>query len=224
MSNSRNKPKSLRDLAEDIASRIDNPNKSNPDSGGAHRGRDVSNEPRVPKGQSDGGEWTAGGSSPAQRPSRKLANSHTPAPFVDDHGKPVLDKDGKPMLRPSDVDLRFFVDQGLAASKTGDLELMLMPLPHFWHGADWDIQRIGPDGQYVGAFRDAANVAIGLYGAAAGLPQSAVLEVANQAARFSNFAKNDPKTQNYTYLPERNIYDIKQGYALFQSGRIGPSK
>lgn len=82
---------------------------------------------------------------------------------------------GRPMQRPSDVDLRFFMDQGLAAAEAdrvpdGAGMTALSGLPYFHRGGDWDIQRIGPDGEFVSAYRDAANVAIGLYGAAAGLP------------------------------------------------------
>ena len=41
-----------------------------------------------------------------------------PAPFVDDHGNPVLDSKGNPMQRPADVGMRVFVDLGLTAGLT----------------------------------------------------------------------------------------------------------
>src|SRR6185312_6260373 len=127
---------------------------------------------------------------------RRLANNRTPAPFVDNHGNPILGRSAKPMQRPSDVDLRFFVDQGLAAANSEPGVFSDEPgttafanLVNFEPGAAWDIQRVGQDGQYTAAFRDAANVALGLYGASAGLSQSVVLEIANQAAGvYSQFA------------------------------------
>ena len=44
-----------------------------------------------------------------------------------------------------------------------------------------------------------------------------------QEARLSSYAASDIKNKNYTHLPERNVYDIKKGYALYQSGQIRPS-
>ena len=249
MSNFWNKPKSLRDIAEEIANRIDN---SNPGGSGAARqnnGREVSNEPRIPKGQSDGGEWTSGGSSRAQRssgiiarsqgtagsasparnPSGRLANSYTPAPFVDDHGKPVLGPDGKPMLRPSDVDPHFFVDQGRAAADFDERGLGpglmgVAGLANFRQLGPWDIQRIGSDVQPTKPFIDSANVVIGLYGAAAGLPQEVTLQIANQRAKqTSDFGPNANMNSTYPHLRNENVYDIQEGYRLYESGRIGPS-
>jgi hypothetical protein len=253
MNDDENKPSRLHELAERLAAKItDLP----------RHGHDVSSERRVPKGQSGGGQWTDGGTSSGSRrsgrstkvrtvaafmdarrngatsprPTRsgRLANSRTPATFVDDRGEPILDKDGKTMQLPSDVDLRFFVDQGIEAAYSQPAIFTDTPgmtafvtLANFYPGGIWDIQRVGPSGQYVyvSAFRDAANVALGLYGAAADLPQSVVLEIANQVARFSsNFAKNDPRAKNFTHLPQRDVDDIKQGYALFRSGRIKSSR
>ena len=105
MTDDENRPRRLRDVAEQLAATI-------PDA--PARGRDVSNEPRIPKGQPGGGQWTTDGSSQSTSRTRqkarltlqfatasalmspdgnskspRLANTHTPAPFLDDHHNPV---------------------------------------------------------------------------------------------------------------------------------------
>lgn len=213
MTNDVNRPSRMREHADQLAAQIS-------DSPG--RGRDVSQEPRIPKGQAGAGQWTTGGSSQGSRRSQRLANSHTPAPFVDDQGNPVLSRDGKPMQRPSDVDMRFFVDQGLVA-KAGSQIAAYANLFKFHQGNAWDIQRVGSDTKSTESFIDAANVAIGLYAAAAGLPKDTTLGIANDyAAVFSNY-RNAPKDQTYTHLSKQDAEDMRLGYALYQSGKVGPS-
>ena len=125
------------------------------------------------------------------------------------------------MQRPSDVDLRYFVDQGIAAR--GSLIDTYGNLPNFREGGPWDIQRIGSDEKPTRPFIDSANVAIGLYGASAGISQGAALNIANGfAAAESNF-KDAPRDDTYTHLRKENVYDIKLGYSLYQSGKIGPT-
>jgi hypothetical protein len=43
-----------------------------------------------------------------------------PVPFVDDQGNPVLDRDGKPMLRPAGLDPHMFVARGLADRRAAE--------------------------------------------------------------------------------------------------------
>jgi len=119
-----------------------------------------------------------------------------PVPFVDDQGKPVLGRDGKPMLRPAGLDPTFFVEQGLADRRIQE-EVSRAPegsdfasglyeayqLNHFRRGHDWDAQRIG--GSFHPEFVDYATVAIGLYAAAAGMPRDEILAIQNDVARNS---------------------------------------
>jgi hypothetical protein len=93
----------------------------------------------------------------------------------------------------------------------------------FDRGGLWDVQRVGPDQVYVDAFKDFANVAIGLYGAAAGIPQSNLLSITNWRAGTSTFAPDTRYDPVYTNTPQRIVNDINAGYGLVQSGRIGPS-
>jgi hypothetical protein len=157
-------------------------------------------------------------------------HSTTAAPFNDDQGQPVLDINGRQMLKPSDVDPRFFVDEGLAALQADALLMSagsqtLANLINFRIGGSWDVQRVGPGKMFVGAFTDFANVAIGLYGAAAGIPRGTLLSIANQAAaQFSRFAPNAAMHPTYTSLRVVNVYDINKGYDLYQKGQIGPTR
>lgn len=78
----------------------------------------------------------------------------------------------------------------------------------------------GGNGTYHADFVDFANVNIGLYSAAAGLSENSVLSIANGfASAFSNFG-NQARDSTYTSLRQANVYDIKLGYKLQQSGAI----
>jgi hypothetical protein len=139
----------------------------------------------------------------------------TPVPFHDDKGIPVLTSKGQPMLMPSDADPHFFVD---AARKFG-----LAGLANFRQGGSWDLQRVGQNRKFNNDFTDFSTVAIGLYGAALGIPPDALLTIENlYAAGHSNFgtAKMDRK---FTHLREENVWNTRLGYELFASGRIGSS-
>ena len=73
---------------------------------------------------------------------------------------------------------------------------------------------------FIGDFTDFSTVAIGLYGAAAGIPLNVLLGIQDlYAAGHSKFgsAKMD---DTFPHLPEANVWDTKLGYDLFSSGRI----
>lgn len=152
--------------------------------------------------------------------------SQTPVPVTDDGAGPVLDIHGNQMVRPTDVNPNFFVDAGLAAA-AADLDGtgVYAGLAAFIHGGPLDVQRVGPRAVYVDAFKDFANVAIGLYAAAAGIPQDATLFFANKyAALKSGFSAKQKMDPTYPNMTDYGVYDIKLGYQLYQSGLIGPSQ
>ena len=153
--------------------------------------------------------------------------SHTAVPFVDDQGNPVLDISGNPMLRPSDVDPHFFENAGASAANEDNINAGgvagMAGLANFGRGADWDAQRVGSDRLPTPAFIDFANVAIGLYAAAAGIPESTTLGISNWYARNSVFAPNAVPDPTYPHLRIENVFDTRLGYQLYRSGRIGPT-
>ena len=73
-------------------------------------------------------------------------------------------------MMPSDADPHFFVDMGMGMAAAGP-ETAYAGLVNFGIGQAWDLQRVGSDRLFVGAFTDFSNVAIGLYGASAGCPK-----------------------------------------------------
>jgi len=141
----------------------------------------------------------------------------------------VLDVNGNPMQRPSDVDPHFFVDAGAAAASadaSADAPGMTSraDLVNFGQGKAWDVQRVGSDQLPTPAFIDYATVGIGLYGAAAGIPAGEILTYQNwYAGTYSHFAPDTVYDTTYTHLPARNVFNTNLGYQLYQSGRIGPS-
>ncbi len=90
-------------------------------------------------------------------------------------------------------------------------------LGQFRQGGSLDAERV--DGQYVRDYRDYANLAIGLYLAAAGVKIEDALTFANAyAGAASEF--HEPMDDVYTNLPRRDVRSIRMGYELYQSGRI----
>jgi hypothetical protein len=147
-----------------------------------------------------------------------LQNNDTAVPFTDDAGNPILNINGDPMQRPAGWDPHFFTAQGAGNGTTASLS-------NFRIGGAWDAQRMGGgyqggNGTFHSNFVDFANVNIGLFASAAGLSQNFTLSVANGfAAIFSNFG-NQPRDSSYTNLRAANVYDIRTGYQLQQSGAI----
>ncbi|MCK1383311.1 RHS repeat-associated core domain-containing protein [Bradyrhizobium sp. 21] len=138
--------------------------------------------------------------------------SRQAVPFLDDQGQQVLDYLGQPMMRPSDVDPAFFVDEG---KKGGYLDL-----GKFGQGKSWDVQRVDTDRLPTPAFIDYATVGIGLFAAAAGIPEPTLLSVENNYAWAKSNFGNVQMDATYKSLPARNVFNTKLGYQLFQSGRI----
>ena len=152
----------------------------------------------------------------------------------DDADNPVYDKVGHRVIEmPPGEDPHFFVDQGLLSRMYGGgiptgeelhrMARLLVSLFRFWQGHSWDAQRV--KGTVVHEFIDYATVAIGLYGAAAGIPIEVMLEIENVYFRLrSTHEKDVQMNSKYTYLPETNVKDTELGYELYDTGKIGPSK
>jgi hypothetical protein len=144
-----------------------------------------------------------------------------PVPMLDDQGQPVIGASGKPVMIPRLADPHFFVDMGLASNSLDSTMKMtqLCDLLKFRIGHDWDLQR---NPKFNEALRDGATIAIGLYAAAAGIPESALLTMQNTyAGIYSSF--NEPMDETYGNLAKRNVENTHIGYELYRSHRIGPS-
>ncbi|HKO06589.1 MAG TPA: hypothetical protein VJ487_02665 [Alphaproteobacteria bacterium] len=151
----------------------------------------------------------------------------------DDNDNPVYDKKGHVIEIPPGEDPHFFIEQGLLdRMRTGgvpneeELRAMariLMSLIKFGQGGPWDSQRI--KGVSVPEFVDYATIAIGLYGAAAGIPIETLFAIQdNYAWIMSQYPKGTVYDETYTHLPERNVGNTELGYELYKSGKISPSK
>ncbi|MGE4483224.1 hypothetical protein [Acidocella sp.] len=153
-------------------------------------------------------------------------------PFVDDKGKTVTNLYGRPMLRPIDRPPSFFTSRGnqdkIVGRVSGALGEMgaladdayeVAQLSQFRQNGPWDVQRI--KGVEHPEFIDYASVAIGLYCASAGILFAAIMLLQNQyAARRSHFPRSVPMDGTYKHLPERNVFNTRLGYTLYDSGRI----
>ena len=121
-----------------------------------------------------------------------------------------------PALFPARLSPSFFAAMGKAAN--GNLAATVAALTNFGRGGIWDLQRL--DGAFNSQGIDSATVAIGIYGAASGVPMNAMLDLENMVARGSTYAPVTVFSSTYTNLPARNVYNTMIRYSLFQSGLI----
>lgn len=79
------------------------------------------------------------------------------------------------------------------------------------------------DAQAHGGSTADGNYDFGVYNAAAGIPLSGTLDLANTYGKY--FSKYDPNKvtmdQNYTHIPADNVQNITRGYNDYQSGKFG---
>jgi hypothetical protein len=161
-------------------------------------------------------------------------NPKHPVPLLDSHGNAITDAHGNPLLRPADLPPEMYVRAGRASNlgaymanieltrpdiAVGLEVLLLLQLSPFGHGGSLDAERV--NGQYVDEYNDYANIAIGLYMAAAGVKLEDALAIVNDYAWFKS-QSDSPKDDVYTSTPRRDVENIKMGYELYKSGRISP--
>jgi hypothetical protein len=165
-----------------------------------------------------------------------------PVQFLDKAGEPITIQ-GNQLLRPYDRPPSMYASEGAASHLAAYIDLynqavqseldepseqnelaiaglaakITQELAQFKHGGSLDAERV--QGQYVRDYHDYANIAIGLYLAAAGVRIEDSLRIANDYAEvMSEF--HEPMDDVYTHLSGRDVRDMKMGYELYQSGRI----
>jgi hypothetical protein len=176
---------------------------------------------------------------PADSPKR-------PEVFTDSSGQPILDGQGKPILRPDDLPPETYVQAGLIAGShnladnlhnalqalQGDLSGALDAYPliaaligtgqdllPFIHGGSLDAERF--ESNYVQEYRHYTSIALGIFMAAAGVSREDMLSIANAyAKRFSTFSAKEVPDERYTSSAQQDIEDNLRGYELYESGRI----
>ena len=154
----------------------------------------------------------------------------------DDKGS-LLDGARGPMMRPAGLSPQFFVRQGIAdreftdaliksSGESGAIAATAFQagrMAQFRQGGRWDAQRI--DGRNHAEFVDYATFALGLYAAAAGIPEDEVLTIENVYAGLnSSFPQKVARDPHYANLPERNVSNTRKGYEAYQQGRVGTSE
>lgn len=64
-------------------------------------------------------------------------------------------------------------------------------------------------------------MAIGVFAAAAGIDLEFVLSKSNEYAKDnSKFGEEELMSDEYPFLPKRNVENTRRGYELYKSGRI----
>ena len=118
----------------------------------------------------------------------------------------------------------FFVEQGRRLRHyppEAMLTLLALDLLKFRRWYPWDAQR--RDGRFYGQWVDYATVAIGLYGAAAGMSERLLLTIQDEYARQGSDFKDAPRDPVYRNLREANVQNTRLGYELYRSGQY-PSR
>jgi RHS repeat-associated protein len=155
------------------------------------------------------------------KPAASLDNSNLRAvPFTDDAGNVQFDLNRVAIQRPDGWDPHFFTGAG---ARIGLSPLAFQALATKFHqGGPWDAQRAGilPGGRPTRSeFKSGSNVFIGLFAAAAGIPETVTLSITNDyAAVKSGFI--EPLDPDYTFLPARLVNNIQMGYDLQQTGAV----
>jgi hypothetical protein len=169
-----------------------------------------------------------------------------PVQFLDSAAEPITIQ-GNQILRPYDRPPSMYTSEGAASHLAQYIDLynqavqtelddpteqneqalaglaakIAQELAQFRHGGSLDAERL--QGQYVRDYHDYANIAIGLYLAAAGVRIEDGLRIANLYAEVMSVF-HEPMDEVYTHLPRRDVRDIKMGYELYQSGRISSER
>jgi hypothetical protein len=164
-----------------------------------------------------------------------------PVEFVDSSGRPILDDQGNPLLRPISLPPERYIQAGLETHNLAEfLDVYRQAVAQGGPGAeasplaqvvsDLAVLPIAPGGpldaerfdwQYVRDYRHYQNIMIGVYGAAAGLSRDDVLSLVDfYAGLFSSFRAPELKDQIYPHSARQDVEDTILGYRLYESGRI----
>lgn len=164
-----------------------------------------------------------------------------PVLFVDSGGRPILDDRRNPLVRPADLPPEMYVRAGITSNigafieaykeiersnpddvdaKGGLAEMVELELIPFRQGGSLDAERV--QGQYVAEYHDYANIALGLFMAAAGVDIDDALWISDAYAQLKSTFKG-PKDEFYTHSLKADVQDMRIGYELYESGHISPS-
>ena len=81
------------------------------------------------------------------------------------------------------------------------------------------------DGNYVRDYHDYANVAIGVFMAAAGVSREDDLAITSAyAAALSTLGQDESRDEVYSHLAKQDVADNLKDYGLYESGRIRQSR
>jgi hypothetical protein len=134
----------------------------------------------------------------------------------------VQGANGNPALIPAGFDIKWVL-QAAEGDKNQETNLGRtvstdIDLAKLGRGGAWDLQRLS--GKFDPRFIDSATILIGMYAAARGISRNDILNIENNVARTSKYAKGTPMDSTYTHLPARNVTNTDIGMRLVQSGAI----
>jgi hypothetical protein len=168
-------------------------------------------EPRVPAGNPDGGQWTYGGDTSTTEPrtTGSGAGAREAAPtnyrrvkeppadaraVVPPDGVPIADpKSGKPLVAPPNADFRQVYAAGQAIAASPLAEQYRQARAAVAQEGIYDFQRDVSNKLFYSAYTPAANYAVGVYMAGAGYSLSETLSIAKLYAfeHSSNYSIQD---------------------------------
>jgi hypothetical protein len=107
---------------------------------------------------------------------------------------------------------------GLAKAQI-ELSMRFDPIANLGQGHVWDVQRF--QGTSLPQFTPAASIYIGIYGAAAGIPEQMMQEIRNDYAFVSSkWSSGTVMNSTYTSLPNVNVDNVHIGYQLVLDGQV----
>jgi hypothetical protein len=164
-----------------------------------------------------------------------------PVQFLDSSGRPILDDQNHPILRPDDLPPEKYAEAGaashladyIAAWKSqmnepdtrsesvmaGLAVKIVQELAPFLHSGALDAERFGWN--YVLDYRHYTSIATGIFMAAAGVSREDALAIADAyASALSRFHSDESMDEFYPYSAKRDLEDNLRGYDLHEAGRI----
>ncbi len=148
-----------------------------------------------------------------------VQRGHTDGPL---YASAIQGWDAANFLSTAPADPETMAAQGIAsltAKAAVEASLIASPIVNFGQGRVWDAQRY--DGTHFASFVSGASILIGIYGAAAGIPESMMQGIQNDYAFLhSRFAPGTVMDSTYRYLPATNVENVHIGYELVTSGQL----
>jgi hypothetical protein len=164
-------------------------------------------QPRVPKGNPDGGQWTSDGDENSAGDAGIVPADYKPVKEPPKNAKIVVAPDGVPiragdpprlLIGPPNADFREVYAAGRAIAPLPYAEQIRRGYAALHHGGTYDFQRDPTKEEVQPAYANASNYAVGVYMAGAGYSLRQTLNIARTYAFFNSSNYGSKEQEDWT--------------------------